>query len=283
MKTESPREIEVLKEAVYRSLVKRPEDYGSSSLDQLKQDLINNNHILKALIKRALYDKHGLIVEPRRYSLTFIQVDNDDFRFETDLGRRLSLGPLEVHKIGESATLALSSIHRRFEDMNTYDSITGSIDNDLPLFQEILFRLARELSPKASEASFQRLIELRNLPSYKTEGQGTRIDVSKLLAVRESSACREFRRFLSTVIDMSDKDINEYFDNIKSKLSYFLQSPSAKICRFFATTAVGFIAGLPGVLAGTTSGAIDTFIVDKVFRRSCVLLFINNLYPAIFR
>ena len=52
--------------------------------------------------------------------------------------------------------------------------------------------------------------------------------------------------------------------------------------RFIVTTAIGLL-GIFGIVAGPVSGAIDSFLVDKVLPKSGVWTFVNRLYPSIFK
>ena len=261
IRAQSSEEIDDLKHIVLHALVERPPNYGLAALAQLKQDLINNSPLLKILIKQSIYDYCHLIIHPSKFSLTIHQIDDDDFRAETDLGRRLGLKPEAIHKIIESGILALSSIHCRFEDMDKYSSLTGTIEKDLPLFQERLSSLAKSLSPKDSEDRFKRVVDLINLPSFEFGGKGMKINIERLLEIRNSKSCCDFRTFLPKINDMNDKEIIDFFTDIKSRLSSFIQSKSGKIIRFLFTTALGLIPSYPGVLGGPIAGVLDTFII----------------------
>jgi hypothetical protein len=67
--------------------------------------------------------------------------------------------------------------------------------------------------------------------------------------------------------------------SLGAKVGLAVQSNTGKVLRLLATTAVGCVNPLAGVLAGT----LDQFMWDKFLRRSGVAAFVNELYPSIFK
>jgi len=76
---------------------------------------------------------------------------------------------------------------------------------------------------------------------------------------------------------MNDREVQEMLSNLRAKLGLRASSTTGKVVRFLASTA----AGLIGVLPGAVAGAIDSFIVEKLFPRNGIVMFINNQFPSI--
>ena len=129
------------------------------------------------------------------------------------------------------------------------------------------------------EEKFQKAIEISNLASINNF-QNVQIDAEKLLEVRDSRECKQFREWLSTVKDIDD-ELPEHCNAFNSKLGKFIRSTTGKSLRFAISTAAGFFPG--GIAFGPTVGAIDTFLLEKIIPAPGPLSFISNLYPSIYQ
>ena len=104
---------------------------------------------------------------------------------------------METHNLVERALLGLGGLNLRIEEMKTYNALSGCIDAECPLFMHKLGFLLERFRPGAKEENFQRVLEIRGLPEFLPEVD--KINISKLLAVRDSAEIREFRHWLSSV------------------------------------------------------------------------------------
>lgn len=269
-----------LKQSVASGIIKRPENYCVDTLNQLKQDLIDNSRLIKILTTKALFNRHRIISHPDKFFLKIHQIDDDDFQSETNLGVVYGLKREEVHKVIEKALLALGSLNQRIEDMNVFSAITISLDKDLPLFREKLSILAESVSPKSKEIKMQRIVEIRGLPCFKEKNSALKINIEKLLRIRERKECREFRDWISSIDIVKDIEMSEYISSIKSTISPFIHGLKGRIIRFFVNTGISFLPA--GIILGPVISAIDSFLLNKIFPYSGPIIFINRLYPSIF-
>jgi hypothetical protein len=68
---------------------------------------------------------------------------------------------------------------------------------------------------------------------------------------------------------------------VRNKLGFLIRSGTGKIPRFAATSAIGmFPQG--GLIAGPIAGALDSFLIDKVFKTSGVVAFLTKTYPSLY-
>ena len=125
-------------------------------------------------------------------------------------------------------------------------------------------------------AKFQRVLEIRGLPEFLRALD--KIEVSKLLKIRDTTEIREFRHWLSSTGSATDKEIRDRVGSLTATVANAVQSYPGKLMRFVATTGVG----LTGPVGGAIAGALDTFLVDKILPKSGVWTFINKIYPSIF-
>lgn len=69
--------------------------------------------------------------------------------------------------------------------------------------------------------------------------------------------------------------------SVRSKITSIIQSNMGRTLRFAAATAIGLIPPI-GIVAGPVTGALDSFLIDKVFPNSGVVAFLTNTYPSLF-
>ena len=162
--------------------------------------------------------------------------------------------------------------------MAAYSAITGFLESEASLLFGKVAGIIAPLNPSIPEMQFKRVIELVDIPDFKL---GQRIDVEKLMAIRESAECRDFRAWLSTLENVSDGDIRNMVTGVRNKLSSLADSTTGKAIRLAVTTGIGLIPGY-GTLIGLTAGAIDSFLVDRIFPRSGILAFLAEQYPSLF-
>jgi hypothetical protein len=134
-------------------------------------------------------------------------------------------------------------------------------------------------NPDAAEGQFKRTLEIADVPDFEPN---QRVDIDRLLRVRESDECRAFRDWLSKAGDLSDAQIRDLTQGIKNKLSSLAQSKGGKAVRFMATTGLGLIP-VAGFALGPALSFVDSFLVDRALKESAVLVFLSDSYPSLFR
>jgi len=276
----SLKELDKLRENVVSAIVERPNNYGIDTLNQLKTDLINNLRLIKIMTTKALFNNHKIITHPDNFSLKISRIDEEDFRSETNIGSLYGLSKVAVHKIVEKALLALASLNQRIEDMFVYSALTGSVGKDLKLFREKFSLLAESISPEEKETQFQRIIEIGGLPSFRDKDSSFKVDIEKLLKIRESRECREFRDWITKLSEIKNCELKDHISNIKSKISSFVYGLEGKIFRFLVTTGISLLPG--GIILGPALSAIDSFLLEKLLPYPGPIMFINRQYPSIF-
>jgi hypothetical protein len=122
------------------------------------------------------------------------------------------------------------------------------------------------------------VVTISGLPDFAA---AKRIDVEKLLKVRQSPECREFREWLSRLDKLSDEQIGEMVSGIREKIGSVLSTKTGKAMRFAFTTAVGMIPVI-GLVAGPAAGVFDSFLLDRVFPSSGIVAFLTDTYPSLF-
>ena len=81
---------------------------------------------------------------------------------------------------------------------------------------------------------------------------------------------------------VSDGEIEEQLNNIRSKLGVIVQGDNVKASKLLISTIAGSIPGI-GTIAGLGLGAFDTFLLEKIVPYSGIVAFMDKLYPSIFK
>jgi hypothetical protein len=269
-----------LKNVLRSSLVRYPSDFGTITLTQLKIDLATNKPMIKTLVTRTLGERLGSSITKGDFDIKVHQIDETDFKVESDIASQFHLSQLETHHIIENALFAAGGLNKRIEEMQVYSAISGFLPEDVDMFREKLGFLLQSLLPEHQEKRFQRILTIKGIPELDRIDMDTRIDAEKFLKIRDSLECREFRTWLSSLGSVSDSEIRERVSGLQARLSVLHAKPG-KDLRFIVITGIGAIPGV-GNIVGTALGALDYFLVEKMIPYSGPATFINEMYPSLF-
>jgi len=275
------KERKALKRSILPALVEPPTDGGAPILEQLKIDIVNNSELVKAMVTSVLRKEHGVIISPDEFTLIVEAIDDVDFQTRTNLGDRLGRDAPMVHKVLEVALLGVGGLNQRVHQMKTYHALTGLTERDVSLFGNKLEFLARTIDPTGQERRFERVREVAGLPDVMAGERNVRVDVERLLAVRASKECREFRAWLRNVDSLSDKEVQEVVNGVRNRLGTLANLPTVRGLRFLVGSGVSMLPGAGPVL-GTIAGLIDSFLVERVLPYSGPAAFVERMYPSIF-
>lgn len=271
-----------LKNLIASSAAKYPSHFGAATLAQLKTDLATNRPAISLLVKKSLAEQMGAAASKGDLILKVHQIDDTDFRVETNIAGQSKLSELDTHKMIERALLAAGGLNQQIEEMQTYSAISGFLQEEVPLFADKLDFLMSAILPQRQEERFRRVLTIKGIPELDRVDADTRIDAERLLKIRDSVECREFRAWLSTIDCASDSEIRDKVDSLHSKVSAVMHTKPGTDLRFITITGIGLVPIMsPGL--GVLFGALDRFLLEKVFPFSGPASFIDRLYPSIFR
>ncbi len=269
-------ERQILEETIITGLSRPGLDYGSELQAQVESDIRNNTPALRLAIETQLSRQLGL--PHPRVEVRIEEPESRVFHIKTDLPRVYGLSEQKTHDILESCVHAVAVIDQRVADMAAYSSISSFSESEAPLLFGKFAGIIAPQNPEPIERQFGRVITLANLPEL---APGKTVDVEKLLQARESAECREFRSWLAGLEDLSDEQLAEMIRGLRVKVGSLMSSNPGKVLRLAVTTALGAIPGA-GLIVGPIAGAIDTFLVDKVFPSSGAVAFLTETYPSLF-
>jgi len=258
----------------------RPTDAGKLALELTHLDLERNASNIKVATARSLTKHLQTLVDPDDFSIDVHRIDETDFSVESNVAERFNLSEEEAHKRIELALLAVGRLNQRIEDMRQYTAFSGSRDDDLPVLEEKLDFLERQLSPEGQEAAFHRVITIAGLPELSDDSKQV-VDLARLIEISRSQECQQFRQWLRSIGNASDEKIRDQFHPIRERLSAVIRGRPGKAVRFLATTGASLIPGAGFVLAPVLD-LLDTFLVDELISKPGPLTFLSEMYPSIF-
>lgn len=273
------RETQRVKRAIASRLVRPPSDFGQKVLDQFNRDLRSGSPAIKRAVALRLAKKLG--TPSPEFSIRLFETKDRQFRAETNLFDMAQLSRESTNKLIEVALGGIGSLNQRLGEMRSVSALSGFSEDEIALFEDKLAFLAMACNPSVSEAQFRRILVLTGFPEFRVEN-GTKIDVGKLLEIRQTRECAEFREWLTTIDSASDAEIKDRIGSVRSKLSSLVHGSTGKGIRLLASAGIGLIP-VAGPLAGLVEGYADTFLVDKVLPESGAVSFISNLYPSVFK
>jgi hypothetical protein len=242
-------------------------------------ELLGKPHLVRQSVVLAV--EQMMNVKLREFEIAVHAIDREDIRVETDIPERLKLDLPTAHKIIERALLGVAGLVHRFAEMEAYSAISGFIEEDLPLVSEQLDFLAKSISPAAKEQQFRRVVTMAGFPDFSAASDQRKVNMARLLEIRETNECREFREWLPSIAAASDKEIRERIESLRSRLGNLVSTAGGKTVRLLATTGIGCIP-VVGPMAGLVAGAIDTFLLEKLLPKSGPVAFLSRLYPSVF-
>lgn len=226
-----------------------------------------------------LKERHGIVTDPGSFSLTIHRprADRDLLGAETNLNQIFNISEGQTHDVIKYGLLRMSGINERFGVMERYSALTGLNHSDLPVFEGRYEFLASEYDPTKDVALLNRVIGIQGFPDFHSLADEGRLKLDRVLELRETKECHEFRAWLKTIDKATDKEIEDQIESLRSTVGNFLGSTKGKAIRFLVSSGVGLI---PSV--GLVASAIDSFLLEKLFPVSGPISFVNKLIPSMF-
>jgi hypothetical protein len=274
------KETKKVKLAIVEHLENSPAELGAETISNTRVDLARQ-YLLNAAIVRSGRESPGVEIDLSSLISKAEDIGDDEFRVETNLSKLTNLDERQIHDVVVRAVLAIANINWRFEAMKAHDCLSGVLDDDTAFLGQKLGFLLREIAPGRQEDHFDRVIHLAGFPDISLETEDCPIDADRLLKARESAACLEFRAWLQHLDTLSDQEIVDRVRGVKATVDGLFQSRGGKAARFLCVTLGGLIPQY-GTVVGPVLGALDMFILDKIFTRRGPAAFIHDFYQPLF-
>lgn len=265
-----------LEDSVWEHLFRTPANYIQNIMSQSEEDLRTNKWVLLSATNEAIKRKFGKAAPA--FSLKAEEVNPRVFYIGNDLERVLKISQQEAHNILSTAVKAVTEINHRLEDMEVHEAITGFTEDEAPLLFNKMAGFLKAQNPEIVEKQLGRVETILNLPEISPREP---VNVDNLLKARDCSELREFQAWLYNLEGKQDKEVEHLVRALGLRVGSLLRSEPGKALRFLTTTALGLIP-VAGLVLGPVSGAVDTFLLDRVLPTSGVFAFLSKTYPSLF-
>lgn len=276
LKNKDREEVEV---AVWNSLVRPPQNFGQDLLQQIDAELRSNSPALKVSLldqlRKELRDEN---LDSAQLEINMEESQPRVFFLRNSIVKDFKLTAETTQTLLSRSVTAMTNLTQRLAEMQAYSAITGFVDEEAPLLFGKLSGIISAMNPKVGEEQFRRVIEIAGVPDFKP---GQRVDANKLMMIRESPECRDFRGWLSAADSLSDTEIRDATAGVKNRLAQLAGSSDGRALRFAVTTGLGLIPAA-GLALGPAAGLIDSFLIDRVLPRSGIVAFLAEKYPSVF-
>lgn len=273
------KEIIKLKKILVPMLGTYPNIAGIDGLSTTRKEILTGGSTIWDAIRRVSYSERGIdLGEIPSFEVTDLGRDGD-FRLDCSLTDHVDA--TEAHRLVERALLGVAGLNIRIYLMQHLEGVTGFRAEEFPFFEDKVGFMVRQLDPSAQEERFDRIVEITGLPGLAPLLSGTKINVNKLLKLRDSDECRDLRTWLRSVDKETDAEINDRFDSIRSQAADLIEGNIGHAVRWVFTTGAGFVP-VAGPVLGPLASAADTFLVEKLIGRPGPATFLSRHYPSIF-
>ena len=177
----------------------------------------------------------------------------------------------QVLRVAQACVEAKAAATTNCDDIYTSDQVSE-------LFQGALTRAARISNPGEVYVELRELADLPDIGDLILKNKGAFGDLIKL---RNSNSGVQFRRWFH---ENARKDPayagREYIKMLQQVPG--IQTASAKTIRFLAQIGVGVVGAAvldpgTGLLAGVSASAVDSYLIERVFRGSSPKVFLERL------
>lgn len=274
------RQLVRMRKTIYASLENPQDDNDELSIKNTKSDLISDPDILAKALVIAIWNQIGIQVNYQEIKVN-IQYENEhDLQVTSNIQELVGFEVSVAHKTIEKACLAIAKRNDRIEQMKNYSALSGFNDTDIPLFADKLAFLASAISPDRDEERFQRVIEITGLP-HLNYVEDVHLNAKKLIEIRQSIEALEFRQWLRITDNLSDEEIINQVRSLSKIVGRLIGGEVGQNIRFLITNGVGFVP-VVGQAISTSLSILDKFLIDRIFPRSGISAFIDDMYPSLF-
>ncbi len=286
--TLSPKQRIKLKQAIAVRIDKAagmPPEVDSPELKAIRNFLAeagSNVPNVKRACALELKERHGIDIKPEAFSLVISRQEGDVLQAVTNIEELLRLDKGQVHDVIKYGLLRISGINERFGVMERYTALSGLNNIDLPIFEGRYEFLASQADVNRDTDRLNRILQIKDFPDLSTLANEGRLKLDKILEIRETRECKEFREWLRRIDRSTDEEIRDQIESLRSSIGNFLGRTSGKLLRILVSNGVGFVP-LVGPAVGVGASVVDSFVVEKLFPVSGPISFINKSLPSAFQ
>jgi hypothetical protein len=251
---------------------------GATSQTHMELDRLTVD--IREAVSRCLLDGNGQVLPPEAVQIKIHREDDTNIFVESNL-TQYGLDPMTIHRVVGNALLSLTRCNARLGYMQMYSAVTGMPREEMVFLDRKLAFVLNSVLPDEHLANYRKVITCAGLPLIEEGVNQSAVGVDRLLDVRSSKACREFRAWLRDVDGDTAEEAVKTLMKPLSRIGATLGSPGGRSLRFAAVSAVGALTTtLPPI--GLALGAFDSFVLQRILPSSGPITFLSRLYPSMF-
>ncbi len=285
----SKREKENLKQLTHELIIHFPSEQACNDITkQSYDDYKNSDPIIKTAITTYLSNNRDIELNPNDIDLKIDFIDDKDFRVNSNIKELLSIDDEAAHHIIERALLSITGNNHYLAQMKEFQCLVAYRENEVPLFSDKLnFLFEKTINNRKLEENFHDVVSVKGLPDFEIAVSERNINLIRLLEIRETTECQEFRDWLWKQDSIDRSELSDRLSSLSQRFSDFRISGSGKVFSILLSNGIGLIVGIQDATAGIATSlglsVIDSFLLDKVLPRSGALTFINNKIPSLYK
>lgn len=251
-------------------------------------DFKNNDLTIKISIANTLKNLYRMEIQPSLIELSISFIDDTDFTVESNLEHLTNLDIKSIHGIIERSLLAITHRNHKIAKMKDLETLVGyKNDEEAMIFSGYLESLITKLiDPSSYESNFFTVVSAKGLPDFEKAALAGDIDLRKIISIRESRECEEFRNWLWSQERLNEKELKDALESITQLFIDFRSTTFGKIISLMISTGFGELLGsiLPvdKYITSLGLGALDQFAIQKLLPVKGPLTFINNQLTTIY-
>jgi hypothetical protein len=273
----SAPQIDDLSQVISNKILPRPVNAGSAAFEHFVSDLGRNVPSVREAMSRSVRWRMSDNFDTTPLSIEFHALDHCAVDVVTNLHNVPGVGEDGVTDIAVSVAVAVGGISERLEKMRNLTCILGTVEDELPIFSSELAFIASSVAADAQVGRFERVLQVAGLPDLDPKT----IDLPRLLEVRRSRECAEFRDWLWTIDSLSESELSSRLTSLTGRLATWTHGRTGKAARWLVSTGLGLIPG-GGLVLGPGADLLDTFVVERLLPQRGLLTFLGHQYPSLF-
>lgn len=266
-----------------------PTSPEAKAFRNLMEEMSSNVPNIKTAVTLELQKRLQTEIKPVDFALKLHQIGENEVQAETNISDIFHLDEHQSHNAILSGLMRLAGISRTLAEMERHTALSGLNDQDFALFSGKFEFLTNELYPNSQINQLRRVMEIKGFPDFNPLIQGGTLNLEKILEIRETKECKEFRDWLRELDSVTDEEIKDQIENIRTAAGNYLGRIPGKSLRWFVSSAIGLASLLDGPTMGLTSlvggiliSSIETFMLQKLFPSSGPISFLNDALPSAF-
>ena len=263
--------IDIVKEKI----LPPPKEPLNAVFSSFRHEIEKDYHSLKKLMRREIQIVAGQRISLEEIELNVMPLETNQYVIKNNIRSRFGIDESLVHKLIGKSILALGKEHIRLYKMENDKAISCYSVDDKCVLENSVGYFSRQMNSDIHFESFQRVTNLAGLPQL---ANNDKLCISRLLEIRNSSEWWEFRRWISSIPDLSDAEIKKELEHKSSKLVARITGETGKIIGHAINIGSAFLNPIQGIAVTYFPWLASKFVTPKGH-----VVFLYRDYPSIFR